>query len=73
MTTARTTMTPAQRDRVIDQLQHSIQVLRHISVVTPCAECAHFNGGSLCEKWNAPVPPEARADGCGEWEEGVPF
>jgi|GEM_PF-1909896 len=70
------TMTPAQRDRDIARLRDAIGVLERAPVVTPCGECAYFDAyrdGGVCEKWNAPVPIEARTAGCTAWAEGIPF
>lgn len=70
------TMTPAQRDRAIEQLQVAIRVVQAAPVVTPCGECMYFdsfNGGGMCERWKAVVPVEHRAAGCASWAEGVPF
>lgn len=67
-------MTPAQRDRRVCELQNVIDALRELPVVTPCAECVHFDAEQgYCHAWASPVPLEAQADGCAKWDEGVPF
>jgi len=67
-------LTPAQRDRDIARLHDAIHALERAPVVRPCAQCLHFRQDTgHCYVWNAIVPPDARAAGCEQWEEGVPF
>lgn len=68
------TMTPAQRDRAIQGLELTIRVMREAPVRTACPECDHFDQLSgECNRWGQIVPADARAAGCAEWREGVPF
>lgn len=70
-------MTPADRDRAVKQLEDTIALVKAMPVVTPCAQCFHFikigNEPGFCNKWEANVPEDAQAAGCGSWEEPVPF
>lgn len=67
-------LTPAQRDRKIDALRELEMMIRAFPIVTPCDQCAFFDPQTgHCQRWDATVPVEARAAGCGEWAEGVPF
>lgn len=67
-------MTPAMRDRKIAALRDAIAVFEAMPVVTPCAECEWFAADSgRCGRWNTIVPEANRADGCPQWQEGVPF
>jgi diacylglycerol kinase len=38
-----------------------------------CADCDYFTEGNNCQKWGAPVPIEAQADGCDQWVLCIPF
>ena len=67
------TMTPAQRDRAIFNLELAIRVLRASPMTTRCVECDYFDASGKCAKWGEIVPVEAREAGCADWAEGVPF
>lgn len=62
----------AERERMIHHAQQAARALEALPVLTPCAECLHFDAG-YCMRWKAPVPEDARAAGCGEWDEQIPF
>lgn len=67
-------MTPAQRDVQIAALERAIEILRALPVITPCDRCWAFNPDTgSCAHWQAVVPPEARAAGCAEFDESIPF
>ena len=62
----------AERERLIHHAQMTLRALEALPALTPCAECLHYNQGH-CQRWNAAVPEEARAAGCSEWDEHIPF
>ena len=65
--------TPPERATMEKALADALAIVRALPTVTPCDRCAHFLTGANCDYWKAHVPEEARAAGCAEWAEPIPF
>lgn len=72
MTRSLSSLTPASKARLINQLQEMAAAVEDLPTVTPCALCDKFHGGH-CEQWKAPVPADAQEAGCENWIETVTF
>lgn len=62
----------AERARMIRNMRAALQAIEALPMLTPCAECLHFDNGH-CARWAAIVPEDAQPLGCSEWEEQIPF
>ena len=72
MTTSHSSLTPAGKKRLLEQLAELSAAIESLPTLTPCELCDQFENGH-CRTWKSTVPVEARAAGCAEWVERLPF
>lgn len=69
-----TAPTPAEKARMLEQLQLAMAVVQSLPEDRSCRGCESYNTDThVCNHWNGEVPEQARGTGCDQWSELLPF
>lgn len=70
------TLTPAGKERLLEQLNAALAFVKAQPTTTPCAGCEHGSrhSGAHCDFFGRDVPAEwQNQSGCRHWLEPLPF
>lgn len=67
------TLAPADRERIIDELERTVRALSYLRPAKSCYMCEHYMHTALvgkhdCMKWGAEIPTAERESGCPSFE-----
>ena len=68
------TLSPRQKSEMETTLRNALAIVQALPVSRACRGCDYFDQVTFrCEVWRDVVPEPARADGCDQFSDVVPF